>query len=58
MKTKIVYTTKLANYLDKLGFKCLRTEINIKNPNFKVFIFEETPELNAVIEAYIKNKNS
>lgn len=56
MNTKIVYTTKLANYLDSLGFKCIRTELNIKNPAFKVFVFEDTPELRATIESYI-NKN-
>ena len=55
MKTKVVYTAKLANYLDGLGFKCLRTELNNKNPQYRVFIFEKTAELEAAVEAYLKN---
>lgn len=55
MKTKVIYTAKLANHLDSLGFKCIRTELNNKNPQYRVFIFERTPELEAAVEAYLKN---
>ena len=51
---KIVYTKKLAEYLVKKGFKCLETQINIKDPQYLVFIFERTPELEEAINEYIK----
>lgn len=57
MKTKIVYSKALANHLVNLGFSLVRTEINFKDPNYRVFIFEYSAELEAVILEYKKNRS-
>ena len=48
----IVYGKNLANILVNSGQTILRTEFNIKDPKYRVFIFERTPECMALIEAY------
>ena len=50
MKTKTIYTKRLAYELRKLGFKILRTEPNQKNPFFDNYIFEWTPTIDKTIE--------
>lgn len=44
-----VYTRWIALELRRQGFKILDTDINEYNPEFKVWIFERTPEF---IEAF------
>lgn len=39
-----VYTRWIAVELRKLGFKIIGTDINEYNPEFKVWIFEESEE--------------
>lgn len=39
-----VYTRWIAVELRKLGFKIIGTDVNEYNPEFKVWIFEETEE--------------
>lgn len=56
-KTKIIYSKILANHLVNLGFRLIRTEINIKDISKRVFVFEYSDELQAVVDEYIKNKN-
>lgn len=51
---KIVFTKRLADHLVKKGFRCIDTQINFRNPNLFIFIFEKTPELECEIDAYIK----
>ena len=36
------YSAKLAGYLRKNGFKIIGKELNLKNPQYDVFLFEDT----------------
>lgn len=54
MKTKIIFTKKLANHLVKKGYKCINTEINTRKPELMVFVFESTPELEKEVYEYLK----
>ena len=53
MKKKI-FTKKLAIYLRKKGFRIVGTEVNYKYPQYDVYVFEDTPELNQAILSYSK----
>lgn len=46
------YSAKLAGYLRKNGFKIIDTTINLKKPQYDVFIFENTKELRAAVDNY------
>ena len=48
----IVYSKTLANNLVNNGFHLIRTEINFKNDKYRVFVFERTPEVEAMIDTY------
>lgn len=50
MKKCLVYTLKLANQLVELGYEIIETSINTNNPKYKVFFFEDTPEIRAEIK--------
>ena len=54
--TKVVFSKDLANKLVNLGFKLIKTEINLKDTKFKVFIFENSEDLEAVVESYKREK--
>ena len=45
----IVYSKKVANKLERQGFKVLKVEPNIKNPARAVYFFEDTAELRAAL---------
>lgn len=45
MKYREIFKKSLADELKKRGHKC-KTRDNYKNPKFKVFIFENTEQLN------------
>ena len=45
-----VFTWKLANQLNNLGFRPLGKELNRKDPTREVILFEDTPELRAAIK--------
>ena len=45
-----IFSLKLANELVDKGFVLLGTGINIKFPKYKVFYFEDTPELREAIK--------
>ena len=53
MKKKI-FSKKLAIYLRNKGFRIVDTEVNYKYPQYDVYVFEETPELNQAILNYSK----
>lgn len=42
---KIVFTRKMAYELRKLGFKIIRTEPDMKRPEFDNYVFEDSVEL-------------
>lgn len=48
-QTYRVYTRWLALALRREGFKIVSTDINEYHPEFTVWIFEDTPELQAAI---------
>ena len=54
--TKVVFSKDLANKLVNLGFKLIKTEINLKDPKFKVFIFDNSEDLEAVVAQYKREK--
>lgn len=54
--TKVVFSKELANKLVNKGFKLLKTEINLKDPKFKVFVFEYSDGLEKAVEEYKKSK--
>ena len=51
MKNYVVYSLRVANELVNKGFKIQGTGINIQNPQYKVFFFEDTKELREAIKA-------
>lgn len=42
MKKYVVFSLKIANELVKRGFEIVDTGINIDDPRYKVFYFEDT----------------
>lgn len=40
-----VFALRVANGLIEQGFELLGTSVDLKNPKFKVFLFEDTAEL-------------
>ena len=45
MKNFVVYRLHIANALITKGFDLIGTGVNLKNTKYKVFFFEDTPEL-------------
>ena len=52
MKRFVCRRLRMLNYLLDAGFKPYAIEPSYKNPKHKVFLFEETPELNAAVIRY------
>lgn len=50
--TKKIFTRKLAVYLRERGFKIIGKEVNRYNPEFDVYLFEDTPELRNAMNNY------
>ena len=46
------YSAKLAGYLRKQGFKIVSTTVNLKKPQYDVFLFEDTLELRKAVDTY------
>lgn len=55
MKDYVVYGLRLANFLIGRGFELKNTGININNPKYKVFYFEDSKELRAAVVSYKNN---
>ena len=55
-RAKCIFSKKLMNHLADLGFKVIRSEVNIKDVNMRVFFFEYSDELQAVIDEYVKSR--
>ena len=56
MKYYIVYTWKLANRLNDLGFHPVGKQLNIKDPTQEVILFEDTPALRSAIKELTSKK--
>lgn len=52
MKYFDCYSANLAGYLRKNGFKIVKTRVNMKYPQFDVFIFEDSQELRELVNQY------
>lgn len=52
MKMFDCYSAKLAGVLRKQGFKILGTRINMKLPQYDIFLFEDTEELRKAVDKY------
>lgn len=46
------YSSKLANYLTKLGFEIIGIEANMKKPWLDVFLFEDSVALRIAFDKY------
>ena len=46
------FSARLASKLIKSGFKPVRTEPNMKKPQYDVFVFEDSEELRTIVNAY------
>ena len=55
-KTYTVFRLTIANKLVDMGFKCVATGINFKNPKYRVFHFENSEELQKVIKELVAQK--
>ena len=51
-----VYTRWIALELRREGFKIIDTDINEYNPEFKVWIFEDTPEFQLAFRRISQSK--
>ena len=49
------YSAKLAGFLRKKGFKIVGTKVNLKKPQYDIFLFEETEELKKAVDVYCRS---
>lgn len=54
MKTIVVFTWRVANELNNLGFHPIGKRLNYKDPTQEVILFEDTPELRQALNTIIK----
>ena len=52
MRDYLVYSLKMAHYLINKGFEVKNTSININNPKYKVYYFENNDDLLAAVNSY------
>ena len=52
MKIYVVKTTRLNEHVANNGFKMIRPQRDRNNPNFVVFLYEDTEELRVCIGRY------
>lgn len=53
-KTIEIFSISMANYLTQNGFKIVNVRDNLKNPSFKVFMFDDSEELKATMSKFKK----
>lgn len=51
------YSIGLSNFLTKKGFRIIGTRPNTKNPNWDVWLFESSPEIERARSEYSRRKN-
>lgn len=51
----IVKSLDLANWLCRRGFTILKVEDNVRNPKYKVFLFEDTKKIRDKVTEYLLN---
>lgn len=50
MNTYKIFTWKLANKLNDLGFRPVGKTLNYKDPTRSIILFEDTPELRKAVQ--------
>lgn len=55
-KVYVIKTIAMMNYLCDKGFKVLKVEDSRNNPEYKVFLFEDTQELHHCMDQYMENQ--
>lgn len=50
LKTKIIYSKRIAIALRERGFQILETKVNRIKPQYDCYVFAATPELFAALE--------
>ena len=56
MEEKKIFSKKMALFLRQHGCRVIKTEPNLYRPQFDVYIFLDTPELEAAIAEYMSNR--
>lgn len=56
VKEQIIFSKWLAYELRKQGFKLIRTDVNRNYPQFDVWVFENSTDLQCAIAYLTKNK--
>lgn len=56
MRTYKIYTWKLANKLNNLGFRPVGKQLNFKDPTQEVILFEDTPAFRAALNKILKKE--
>lgn len=51
---RVVYSLRIANELKRQGFNFLGIGINPFHPQYKSFLFEDTPEFNDAFEKLVR----
>jgi len=51
-----VFNIRVANKLEKQGFKVIKMDVNHKNPRYMVYYFEDSVELREAIHPLITRK--
>ena len=51
-----IFNMRVANKLEKLGFKVIKMDKNRKNPRYMVYYFEDSVELREAVRPLITRK--
>ena len=51
-----IFNMRVANELEKLGFKVIKMDKNRKNPRYMVYYFEDSVELREAVRPLITRK--
>ena len=51
-----IFNMRVANELEKLGFKVIKMDKNRKNPRYMVYYFEDSVELREAVRPLITGK--
>lgn len=52
----VVYSLALMNRIVQAGYDCKQVEDDFRNPKYKVFLFENKPEIKAIMDEYMDSR--
>lgn len=58
VKYAYIHSLKLADILVNEGYRCLGKKINVQNPRFVDFIFEDGPGVREIIDSYTRSRHT